>query len=430
MADKGLGRVKTKSDLVVVPSGRQIFAFFCSPHDHRAQNSGCGYTALSFHTWGNSGIEPYSGSENQLSRNQPGPPHGASQSWRVAMEHYVGLDVSLKQTAICIVDRTGKVQREGLASSDPEAIAAFIKSYAPNVVRIGLETGPTATWLCTELRKQGLPVICIDARHAKAALKMQINKSDRNDAAGIARIMQCGWYKEVRVKELDSHATKALLVSRALLVKIKRDIENQIRGLLKNLGLVIGRAKMNVFAARAAELIQDRPELTAAVVPLLKTREVIQRQIADLDRKVLRLARNNTQVRRFMTVPGVGPITALCYLATIDDPTRFRKSSSVGAYVGLTTRRYASGETDRTGRISKCGDSMLRSYLYAAANVLLTRVAKWSALKAWGMRIAKRRGMNKARVAVARKLAVILHRMWIDGTEFSWSTEGTAMQSV
>jgi transposase len=168
------------------------------------------------------------------------------------------------------------IQREGIVSSDPEAIAAFIKSYAPNVVRIGLETGPTATWLWTELRKQGLPVICIDARHAKAALKMQINKSDRNDAVGIARIMQCGWYKEVRVKELDSHATKAVLVSRALLVKIKRDIENQIRGLLKNFGLVIGQAKMNVFAVRAAELADNRPSLTAAVEPLLKDRTHIQ----------------------------------------------------------------------------------------------------------------------------------------------------------
>ena len=236
------------------------------------------------------------------------------------MEHYVGLDVSLKLTAICIVDRTGKIQREGVVPSDPEAIAAFIKSYSSNVARVGLEAGATSTWLWTELNKLGLPVICIDARHAKAALKMQINKIDRNDAVGIARIMQCGWYKEVRVKDLDSHAVKALLVSRALLVKIKRDVENQIRGLLKNLGLVIGRAKMNVFAVRAGELIQDRPKLTAAVVPLLKTREVIERQIADLDRKVLQLARNNTQVRRFMTVPGVGPITALCYLATIDDP--------------------------------------------------------------------------------------------------------------
>jgi transposase len=208
------------------------------------------------------------------------------------MEHYVGLDVSLKLTAICIVDRTGKIEREGVVSSDPEAIAEFIKSHAPHVERIGIETGPTVTWLWTELSKLGLPVICIDARHAKAALKMQINKTDRNDAVGIARIMQCGWYKEVRVKDLDSHAIKALLVSRALLVKIKRDLENQIRGLLKNLGLVIGRAKMNVFLLRALQLTEGRPELAAAVAPLLKAREAIEQQIADLDRKVLRLARN------------------------------------------------------------------------------------------------------------------------------------------
>jgi transposase len=240
--------------------------------------------------------------------------------------------------------------------------------------------------------------------------------------------MQCGWYKEVCVKDLDSHATKALLVSRALLVKIKRDIENQIRGLLKNLGRVIGRAKMNMFAVRAAQLVEDRSELFAAVDPLLKAREAVERQILDLDRKVLRLARNNAQVRRFMTAPGIGPVTALCFLATIDDPTRFKRSRSVGAYAGLTTRRYASGEIDWTGRISKCGDKMLRSYLYEAANVLLTRVAKWSALKAWGVRLAKRSGLRKAKVAVARKLAVILHRMWIDGTEFKWSSKNAADQ--
>jgi transposase len=193
--------------------------------------------------------------------------------------------------------------REGVVTSDPETIAVFIKSHAPHVARVGLEAGATSTWLWTELNKIGLPVICVDARHAKAVLKMQINKSDRNDAVGIARIMQCGWYKEVRVKDLDSHATKALLVSRALLVKIKRDLENQIRGLLKNLGLVIGRAKMKVFAARAAELAEARPELAAAVKPLLKAREAVERQIADLDRKVLRLARNDAQVRRFMTAP-------------------------------------------------------------------------------------------------------------------------------
>ena len=344
------------------------------------------------------------------------------------MEQYVGLDASLKLTAICIVDQTGRIEREGVVASHPETIAAFIKSHASHVARVGLETGATSTWLWTELNKMGLPVICIDARHAKAVLKMQINKSDRNDAAGIARIMQTGWFKEVRVKDLDSHSVRALLASRALLVKIKRDLENQVRGLLKNLGLVIGRAKLNVFAVRAEELIEGRPELMAAVRPLLAARNAIEQQVDDLDRKVMRLARNNAQVRRFMTAPGIGPITALCFLATIDDPTRFRRSRSVGAYVGLTTRRYASGEIDWTGRISKCGDKMLRSYLYEAANVLLTRVAKWSTLKSWGVRLAKRSGLRKAKVAVARKLAVILHRMWIEGTEFKWSSKEVANQ--
>jgi transposase len=344
------------------------------------------------------------------------------------MEYYVGLDVSLKQTSICVVNQMGSIMREAVVDSDPEAIAAFVRSKAPGTVRIGLETGPTASWLWTELKRLGLPAICIDARHAKAVLKMQINKSDRNDAAGIARIMQTGWFKEVRVKDLDSHLVRALLASRALLVKIKRDLENQIRGLLKNLGLVIGRAKFNVFAARTEELVEGRPELIAAVGPLLKARSAIEQQIDDLDRQVLKLARHDAQVRRFMTVPGVGPITALCFTATIDDPTRFKRSRSVGAYIGLTTRRHASGEVDWTGRISKCGDAMLRMYLFEAAGVLLTRVPKWSALKAWGTRLAKRNGLRKAKVAVAHKLAVILQRMWIDGTEFIWSKKEVAAQ--
>jgi len=337
------------------------------------------------------------------------------------MKSYVGLDVSLKQTSICVVDERGSFVREGVVISDPEAIAAFVRLNAPGAARIGLETGPTTTWLWTELKRLDLPVICIDARHAKAVLKMQINKSDRNDAAGIARIMQTGWFKEVRVKDIDSHLVKALLVSRALLVKIKRDLENQIRGLLKNLGLVIGRGKFNVFAVRTEELIEDRPELVAVIRPLLAARKAIEEQVHNLDRRVLKLARHDMQVRRFMTVPGVGPVTALCFTATIDDPTRFKRSRSVGAYVGLTTRRHASGEVDWSGRISKCGDAMLRMYLFEAAGVLLTRVPKWSALKAWGMRLARRNGLRKAKVAVARKLAVILHRMWIDGTEFNWS---------
>src|SRR5437588_7173331 len=204
------------------------------------------------------------------------------------MQYYVGLDVSLKQTSICVVDQAGLVVREGVVDSDPETISVYVTSKAPNAVRIGLETGPTSTWLWTELKRLGLPVICIDARHAKAVLKMQINKNDRNDAAGIARIMQTGWFKEVRVS---SHAVKALLASRALLVKIKRDLENQVRGLLKNLGLVIGRGTFNVFAVRAEELNEDRPELVAAVRPRLEARNAVEQQVREFDRRLTNLAR-------------------------------------------------------------------------------------------------------------------------------------------
>jgi len=251
------------------------------------------------------------------------------------MECYVGLDVSLKQTSICVVSGTGSVVREGVVDSAPDAIAAFVRSKAPGAIRVGLETGPTSTWLWTELRRLGLPVICIDARHAKAVLKMQINKSDRNDAAGIARIMQTGWFKEVRVKDLDNHAVKALLASRALLVKIKRDLENQVRGLLKNVGLVIGRAKFNVFAMRAEELIAERRELIAVVGPLLKARNAIEQQTDDLDRTM-------TVVRSPDFLRALNQRDCVC---TIDPPeTSYAIMRRAGPYRGENT---GPGKDDR-----------------------------------------------------------------------------------
>lgn len=342
------------------------------------------------------------------------------------MELYVGMDVSLKETSICVVGCDGEIWCEGTVLSEPEVIAEFVKTKAPRAARIGLETGPTTTWLWHELRALGLPVICIDARHAKAALSMQINKSDRNDAVGLARIMQCGWYKEVQVKRLSCHEIRAVLNSRAQLVKIKRDLENQIRGLLKNLGLHVGKAGGNVFSRRVEELVAEPSLLREAVSSLLAVRESVRREIADLHRKLLSLARNDEDSRRSMTIPGIGPITALAFHSAIDDPNRFRRSRSVGAYVGLTPRRHASGEVDWSGRISKCGDRMLRTYLFEAAGVLLTRVPQWSKLKAWGHELWKRIGFKKAKIAVARKLAVILHRMWCDGTDFIWSSEEAA----
>ncbi len=339
---------------------------------------------------------------------------------------YIGMDVSLKETSICVVDGSGEIVSEGTVISEPAAIATFIEAKAGCALRIGLETGPTTTWLWHELRALGLPVICIDARHAKAALSVQINKSDRNDAVGLARIMQCGWYKEVQVKSLPCHELRAVLNSRAQLVKIKCDLENQIRGLLKNLGLVIGKAGGNVFRHRAEELVAEHPLLQEAVRPLLAVREIVRREVAGLTRRLLTMARDNDESRRLMTVPGIGPINALAFCAAIDEPSRFRRSRSVGAYFGLTPRRYASGEVDWSGRISKCGDAMVRSYLFVAAGVLLTRVPQWCKLKAWGHRLWKRIGFKKAKVAVARKLAVILHRMWRDGTDFIWSSKEAA----
>jgi transposase len=255
---------------------------------------------------------------------------------------------------------------------------------------------------------------------------MQINKSDRNDAVGRARIIQAGWYKEVQVKSVACHEVRAVLNSRALLVKIKRDLENQIRGLLKNHGLIIGKAGGKVFRHRAEELIGEPGLLQEAVRPLLEIREIVRREIAGLTRKLLSLARNDVDSRRAMTVPGIGAINALAFCAAIDNPSRFRRSRSVGAYVGPTPRRHASGEVDWTGRISKCGDGLVGTYLFEAAGVLMTRVPQWCKLKAWGLRLAKRIGFKKARVAVARKLAVILHRMWCDGTDFIWSSKEAA----
>nr|WP_320144145.1 IS110 family transposase [uncultured Cohaesibacter sp.] len=338
------------------------------------------------------------------------------------MTTYVGLDVSLKETSICIVDENGMRIKEGIVPSDPDEIAGYLDKHAPSVHRVGLESGPTSSWLWRELKARHLPVICIDARHASAALSMQINKSDRNDALGLARIMQTGWFRQVQIKSEESHRIRSLLNARSLLVQMRRDIENQIRGLFKSFGLVIGRANGGVFLKRAQDVVRQAPELADIVSPLLTAREDIDQQRLCLENKIKRLARSNEQSRAFMTVPGVGPMTALAYLSCIDDPTRFTRSRTVGAYIGLTPRRYASGEMDWSGRISKCGDAMLRSYLFEAANVVLTRTKHTCSLKEWGMEIAGRSGGKKARVAIARKLATILHRMWRDGTSFKWET--------
>jgi transposase len=342
------------------------------------------------------------------------------------VEQYVGLDVSLEFTSVCVVDNAGKTLWQGKCASTPEAIATVVRAKAPGVIRVGLESGPLSAWHWHELRKLGLPVVCLDARHAKAALSLQMNKSDRNDARGLAQIVRTGWYREVAVKSVDSQMIRTLLTTRAQMVRVRVDLANQIRGVLKPFGLIAGKGSGLSFIKRVQALVADGP-LQEVAEALVSAWQAINTQIAVLSRRLIAMARTDQTVRRLMTAPGVGVLVALTYISVIDEPKRFAKSSSVGAYVGLTPRRFQSGEEDYTGHISRCGDKLLRTYLFEAAGIILHRVARWSPLKSWGTRLAKRIGTKKATVAVARKLAGILHCMLRDGSDFRWSAkEGQA----
>jgi len=339
-----------------------------------------------------------------------------------AQQQYVGLDVSLDATSVCVVDEAGAILWRGKCHSTPDSIDATLAKHAPDAVRVGIETGQLSTWLFHQLKARRYPIVCIDARHAKAALSLQINKTDANDAHGIAQIVRVGWYREVLVKRMDSHAVRAVLAARAQLVTQKTTLTNSIRGLLKTFGIVLGRGKGARFDAMVRERVAQEPMLVTIVEPLLAVLLTVRGQLAVFERLLRRRARADADARLLMTAPGVGAVVALAYATTVEDPRRFRRSSSVAAYIGLTPRRYQSGEMDRAGHISRCGDAMLRTYLYEAANVLLRRSTRPSPLSVWGRALAERIGGRKALVAVARKLAVVLYSMWRDRTEFRFAS--------
>ena len=342
------------------------------------------------------------------------------------MDHFAGLDVSVKETSVCIVDDTGKIVREVKVASEPEALLAVLTNPAYRFKRIGLEAGPLSQWLYSVLIEAGLPVICVETRHMRAVLKAQINKTDRNDARGIAQMMRVGLYRSVHVKTLRSQKLRMLLTHRKLLQSKAIAIENDLRATLRNFGLKVGMVGTVKFEARIQELVENLPDLVVLVEPLLIVRRVLREQIGILHRRLLAIVRDDDVCRRLMTVPGVGPVVALTYRVTVDVPARFRNSKAVGAVFGLTPSKHQSGEIDRMGSISKCGDAMMRTVLFEAAQAMLTRTIKWSWLKAWGMKIARHRGMKRAIVAVARRMAVIMHRLWVDGTEFRWTREEVA----
>ena len=342
------------------------------------------------------------------------------------MDHFAGLDVSVKETSVCIVDDTGRIVREVKVASEPEALLPVLANPTYRFKRIGLEAGPLSQWLFSALAEAGLPVICVETRHMRAVLKAQINKTDRNDARGMAQMMRAGLYRPVHVKTLRSQKLRMLLTHRKLLQSKAIAIDNDLRGTLRNFGLKVGVVGTVKFEARIKELVEDLPDLAALVEPMLVVRRVLREQIGILHRRLLAVVRDDEVCRRLMTVPGVGPVVALTYRATVDVPARFHNSKAVGAVFGLTPSKHQSGESDRSGKISRCGDEMMRVMLYEAAQVMLTRTNKWSWLKAWAMKIARHRGMKKAIVALARRLAVIMHRIWVDGTEFRWTREEAA----
>jgi transposase len=329
---------------------------------------------------------------------------------------------------VCAVDGQGNIVREGVAASDIDALESWLRNNSKDwsIQRVVFETGQLSTHFYHGLRASW-PVTCIDARHANGTLKAQRIKTDKNDARGLAQIARTGWYKAVHVKSHEGQALQALVGGRKQLVELRLEVENHIRGTLKTFGIKLGAVTAAAFSAKVKTAISEKDALVQETfIALLNARDGILAQVRTLDRRCAAIARKSPVTKRLMTIPGVGIVTALTYQAEIDDPLRFRKSRDVGVHVGLTPRRYASGEVDRSGGISKCGNGALRTLLFEASVTMLTRSGKWSRLKAWGIRLAQRNGFKPAATAMARKLAVVMHRMWVDEKNFAYGDVPTA----
>lgn len=333
------------------------------------------------------------------------------------MKHYAGLDLSMETTAICIVDNDGSKVFSSSVESTPTAIAEAL-GEAGAVERAVIETGRMSSAICLGLMQLGVNIVCIDARQAHQSLKaMKANKTDPNDALGLAQLARTGFYKEVHVKSASAQGVRAVISARAHLVEERVRLDNTIRGLCATFGIKVGPGQGKDFIARAGAAAKI-PGLNQAVGSLLSLREGLVDEIRALDRLLAEIGKTSTARQILMSIPGVGVLTAAAFAAAIDDADRFKRSRAAGAYFGLVPRRHQSGEIDWVGRITKQGDSMVRKLLYEAANSILTRTRKSFALKTWAMKIARRRGLKKARVALARRLAVIMHAMLRDGTLF------------
>ncbi len=337
------------------------------------------------------------------------------------MEHYAGIDVSLELSNVCVVDAQGKIVKETKVSSEPEALVSFFKGLGFPMKRIGLEAGPLSQWLHAGLTQAGFETVLLETRHVKAALSAMTVKTDRKDARGIAQLLRMGWFRAVHAKSIGSQEVRALLVARKQLLGRLIDVELSIRGILRGFGLKVGPVTRKDFEARIRELVMGQATLERIADAMLSARAALKAEYEKLHKAVLAIVREDAVCRRLMTVPSVGPLVAITYKSAMDDPNRIVKSKAAGALFGLTPKKYQSGEKDVTGGITRTGDEMVRTALYEAANVLLSRITRFSKLKRWGMDVAKRRGSKRAKVALARKIAVILHRMWVDGTTYRWA---------
>jgi transposase len=336
------------------------------------------------------------------------------------MKHYAGIDVSLECSNVCVVDASGRIVREAKVASEPQALIAWFGSLGLRLERIGLEAGPLSQWLFAAMQQAGLAVELLETRHVRTAFKTMPVKTDRKDARGIAELMRLGWFRPVHCKSMEAQETRAVLTARKLVQSKLHDVEMSLRGILRGFGLKVGRTTPKQFEARITDLVAGHPSLQVVAEALLAVRAVLLREFNGFEKRVRSMARSDARARLLMSTPGVGAIVSLTYAAAIDDPKRFRSSKMVGPHFGLTPKKYQSGETDYTGRISKIGDGSVRTALYEAAHIMLTKPLKGcSKLKSWAMRIAKRAGMSKAKVALARRLAVIMHRMLVDKTVFN-----------
>ena len=346
------------------------------------------------------------------------------------MSCYAGLDVSLKEVSICVIDGAGTTIARGVSAANPEGVAGWFRTRSLSPELIVHESGQLSIWLQRGLERLGLPVFCIDARRAHKRLSARPNKSDAADAEGLAQLARTGWFTPVHVRTEDADRLRALISARAQLIDLRKDLEGHIRGILKTFGIRL----TGIEKGRQRQGFRDQLAAAGARDPILRTiadgfiaaHATLCQAAAELDREVKAKAEAHPVARRLMTIPGVGAIVALNFVALIDNPSRFRKAENVGAFLGLTPRRHQSGEIDWSGRISKCGDGVMRSLLFEAATTLITRVRKFSALKSWAIRLAGRRGFAKAAVATARKIAVLMLTLWKNEIEFTWTREAVS----